>query len=361
MNNKPEIHQIVCGFQKGDAISTNAVRLQNIFRAWGYESEIFCPLRHIAPPLRDQAKDIGEHRSRSRSGNIVLYHFSIGSETVGYFKGLPDRKVLVYHNITPGHFYRGLYDERSMLLDQGRVALKELAPVPELSLADSGYNAAELEEAGYRNVKVLPIILDFAHLDRHTDETVIKRYSGDIRNILFVGRIVPNKRYEHLIMAFHAYRQFIGKPARLLLVGSYIQMERYLAYLHNLVHELKLKDVIFTGHMIQDRLVAHFRVADLFLSMSEHEGFCIPLLEAMHFSVPVMAYAAAAVPETLGGSGILFREKDYRRIAEMMDLVLDDRKIRSRVIARQNERLTTFDPVSLEKKLRGYLAQWLPS
>lgn len=356
---KPEIHQIVCGFQRGDAISTNALRLQKIFHAWGYESEIFCPLRHITPTLRSQAMDIGEHRSRSRPENIILYHFSIGSETVGYFKGLPDRKVLVYHNITPGYFYRSLYDERAMLLEQGRRALRELAPVPELSLADSMYNASELHEAGYRNVRVLPIILDFDHLDKRTDETVIKRYSGNVKNILFVGRIVPNKRYEHLIEAFHAYKRFINKPARLLLVGSYIEMERYLSYLHNVVHELRLDDVIFTGHMVQDRLVAHFRVADLFLSMSEHEGFCIPLLEAMHFSVPVMAYAAAAVPETLGGSGVLFHEKNYFKIAEMMDLMLNDQSLREHVIARQRERLAVFNPESLERKLKGYLSQWL--
>ena len=149
--------------------------------------------------------------------------------------------------------------------------------------------------------------------------------------------------------------------ARLLLVGSYIDLERYLALLRNMVRELKLDNVIFTGHIRLEQLTAYYRAADLFLCMSAHEGFCIPLLEAMHFGIPILAYGAAAVPETLGGSGVLVREKDFPRIAELMDLLLNDVSLREGIIRRQRGRLRDFDPAHLEKKLKGYLAPWLPS
>jgi len=358
---KPAIHQIVAGFVDGDAISNLALTLQGVFRGWGYDSEIFCPRRHITPKMSGRAKDIGEHRPLSCRGHIVIFHFSIGSETTEYFARLPERKVLVYHNITPGHYYRSLYDGRETLLTQGRKELKALASTPDLSLADSSFNAGELEEAGFRNVRVMPIILNMDHLSCPPDRSIVTRYRDGMKNILFVGRIVPNKRFEDLIKACYAYRLFLNRKARLLLVGSYIDLERYLALLRNMVRELKLDNVIFTGHIRLEQLTAYYRAADLFLCMSEHEGFCIPLLEAMHFGIPILAYGAAAVPETLGGSGVLVREKDFPRIAELMDLLLNDVSLREGIIRRQRGRLRDFDPAHLEKKLKGYLAPWLPS
>jgi glycosyltransferase involved in cell wall biosynthesis len=357
---KLAIHQIVAGFVEGDAISNLALRLQAIFRGWGCESEIFCPLRHIDPKMRDRARDLGAHRPQSRPGNIVLFHFSIGSETVDYFRGLPDRKMLIYHNITPGRYFHSIYDERELLLNQGRRELASLAGVPELALADSAFNAGELEEAGFGNVKVMPIILDAERLKCPPEGGILRRYRDGAKNILFVGRVVPNKRFEDLIKALYAYRSFVRGTARLLIVGSYLGLERYLALLKNLARELKLDDVLFTNHVRQDQLVAYYRVADLFLCMSEHEGFCIPLLESMYFDVPILAYRAAAVAETLGGTGVLVGEKDFRRIAEMMDLLLSDAPLREQVIGRQRERLKEFDPERLERRLRGYMAPWLP-
>ncbi|MEI6633667.1 MAG: glycosyltransferase family 4 protein [Chlamydiota bacterium] len=353
------VHQIVAGFVEGDAISNYALALQAIFRAWGHESEIFCPLRHISPRMRGRARDLAAHRARAKPGDLMLFHFSIGSETVDYFRGLPAPRVLVYHNITPGRYFHALYDDRELLLDQGRRELALLAGVPDLSLADSSFNAAELKEAGFKRVEVMPIILGAELSGVKPDESVVRRLHDGKKNILFVGRIVPNKRYEDLLRCFHACRRFVGAEARLLLVGSYMGLERYLAFLKNMARELRLDDVLFTNHVRQDQLAAYYRAADLFLCMSEHEGFCIPLLEAMAAGVPVLAYAAGAVPETLGGSGVMVREKDYPRIAEMMAALLADGPLRAGVIARQRERLAAFDPAALERRLRGYLSPWL--
>lgn len=358
---KPGIHQIVAGFVEGDAISNYALALQEIFRGWGCDSEIFCPRRHIAPKMIGRAKEIGQHGAVSRKENVVIFHFSIGSETIDYFKRIPGKKVLVYHNITPGRYYRSVYDGRELILTQGRNELNSLASIPDLSLADSAFNARELVEAGYGNVQVMPIIVNRDHLNCPPDKSIINRYRDGVKNVLFVGRVVPNKRFEDLIKACHAYRLFLDRGVRLLLVGSHIGLERYLAILRNMVRELKLGNVLFTGHVRLDQLIAYYRVADIFLCMSEHEGFCIPLLEAMQFGVPILAYNAGAVPETLGGSGALAHEKDFPRIAELMDVLLNDAAVREGVVLRQRERLKDFDPALLEKKLKGYLAPWLTS
>lgn len=353
------IHQIVAGFVEGDAISNHALALQAIFRSWGYASEIFCPLRHIFPKMRARARDLAAHRAAARPGDLVIFHFSIGSETVDYFRELPAPRALVYHNITPGHYFHALYDERELLLDRGRRELASLAALPDLCLADSAFNAEELLAAGFKNVEVMPIIVDDALSRERPDEKFLRRWRDGLKNILFVGRVVPNKRYEDLLKAFHAYRRFIRPDARLLLVGSYIGLERYLALLKNLARELGLDNVLFTNHVRQDQLVGFYRVADLFLCASEHEGFCIPLLEAMAAGVPILAYAAGAVPETLGGSGVLYRRKDYPRIAEMMALLLANEPLRASVVARQRARLAAFDPDLLERRLKGYLARWI--
>ncbi|MCX6356381.1 MAG: hypothetical protein NT045_00620, partial [Candidatus Aureabacteria bacterium] len=146
----PAIHQIVAGFVEGDAISDLALRLRDIFRAWGHEAEIFCPRRHISPKMRPLALDLAEHRARYHRGDLTLLHFSIGSETVNRFRELATPRILIYHNITPGRYYRSVYDEREALLDQGRRELSTLAPLPDLSLADSAFNASELEASGFR-------------------------------------------------------------------------------------------------------------------------------------------------------------------------------------------------------------------
>lgn len=353
------IHQIVAGFTEGDAISNNALALRAIFRSWGREAEIYCPPRHVSPRMRGQARDLAAHRAAARPGDVAILHFSIGSETVDHFRRLPSPRVLVYHNITPGRWFRALYDERELVLEQGRRELVSLASVPDLSLADSAFNAAELAEAGFRGVAVMPIIVPPATDGVKPDEGLLRRLRDGKKNILFVGRIVPNKRYEDLFKCLDAHRRFAGGGARLVLVGSYLGLERYLALLRNMARELRLDDVLFTNHVRREELAAYYRAADLFLCMSEHEGFCIPLIEAMAAGVPILAYAAGAVPETLGGSGVLVRRKDYPRIAEMMAALLSDGPLRAGIVARQRARLAAFDPAALERRLKGYLSPWL--
>jgi glycosyltransferase involved in cell wall biosynthesis len=182
-------------------------------------------------------------------------------------------------------------------------------------------------------------------------------FDDEKTNFLFVGRIIPNKRFEDLIKVFHVYQKYIDPNCRLLLVGESKGFERYFDALVRTMDELELKDVVFTGHVDTDDLAAYYQLADLFLCLSEHEGFCVPLIEAFRFGVPVMAFEAGAVPETLGGAGILIREKRLDEIAEMAHLLVHDSSLREKVVAGQDRVLEAMDQRDDEGLLTGFIEQ----
>ena len=350
-----EIHQFVAGFASGDAISINALYLQSILRKWGHNSKIFSIGEHISRDMRAYAEDYKRHSKYSGPKAVAIYHFSIGSELSNYFKFLPDKKLLIYHNITPAKYFYTINETKAKVLSQGREELASLADVPDLSLADSEYNRRELAEAGFKNTEVLPLTVDLNHLNDKPSRKIISRYRDQFVNLLFVGRMVPNKRFEDIIKVFYYYKKVINRQSRLLLVGAWGGCENYLAYLRGFTAELELSDVVFTGAVKFRELLACYRLADVFICMSEHEGFCIPLLEAMHFHIPIVAFSAAAVPETLGGAGLLVKRKNYEEIAELVDLLVKDKHLRQEVLARQNERLKDFAKSGVEEKFKGFL------
>ena len=163
----------------------------------------------------------------------------------------------------------------------------------------------------------------------------------------------------YIIKVFYFYQKTLNPRSRLFLVGSHSGQEKYLSYLRALVRELDLRDVVFTGHVNQKKLLAYYRIADAFLCMSEHEGFLIPVLESMHFGIPVIAYDAGAVRGTLGGASILVTEKKFEEIAELVGLVIEDADLREKIVECQTRRLADFQRPVVEKRLREYLAPFL--
>ncbi len=350
-----EIHQLAAGFASGDAISINALYLQSILRKWGHNSKIFSVGEHISREMRAYAEDYNRHSKYSNPGAVAIYHFSIGSELSNYFKSLPDKKLLIYHNITPAKYFYTINETKAKVLFRGREELANLVNVPDLSVADSEYNRRELTEAGFKNTGVLPLTVDLNHLDDKPSRKILNRYRDQFVNLLFVGRMVPNKRFEDIIKVFYYYKKVINPRSRLFLVGAFGGCENYLAYLRGLTAELELSDVVFAGVVKFRELLAYYRLSDVFICMSEHEGFCLPLLEAMHFQIPIVAFSAAAVPETLGGAGVLVNRKNYEEIAEFVDLLVKDKHLRQEILKKQNERLKEFDKSKIEEKLKGYL------
>ena len=328
-----KVHQLLAALSYGDAIGNEALAIQRQLRAAGHESDIFAELVH--PRVAHLARPLWEYREVSSPETVCIYHFSIGSAAGRLIHGAPDRLVIVYHNITPARFFLGFHAHLAGLCHHGRRELEAFAPRAELGLGDSEFNRQELEEAGFRRTAVLPIVLDLSLYDRPPSPVVRKRFDDGRVNVLFVGRVIPNKRIDDIIRSFAVFQRWLQPRSRLLLVGDYRGFERYLGRLRELVSELGAEEVVFAGHVDDDELYAFYRVADAFLCLSEHEGFCVPLQEAMHFSLPVIAYDAGAVRETLRGGGILLQDKRPDLVAELLDRVTHGGELRRAVLASQ--------------------------
>ena len=195
--------------------------------------------------------------------------------------------MVIYHNITPAHFFLGFHPHLAGLCHHGRRELAAFAARTELALGDSEFNRQELEQAGFARTAVLPIVLDLSLYERPPSPVVRRLYDDGRTNVLFVGRIIPNKKIDDLVRSFAVFQKWVKPHSRLLLVGDHRGFERYFDRLQELVRELRVDEVVFTGQVDDDELYAYYRLADVFLCLSEHEGFGVPLQEAMHFGLPV--------------------------------------------------------------------------
>jgi glycosyltransferase involved in cell wall biosynthesis len=351
MRDQRTLHQFIIGATPGDAITDQAFVIQRWLREAGFQSEIYAESIH--PSLLRKVKPYRDYRP-ARPGELVILHHSIGSDLVDHLLGQSVCFLIVYHNVTPPHFFQPFDPSLARQVSRGREQLQSLRKRTVLALGDSSFNETELRRAGYAHTGVLPIVLDPAQYDLEPNSDLLARYQGGGVKLLFVGRLVPNKRQEDLIKLLWYYRR-IDPEARLFLVGS-PWVPSYAEWLQELAEMLGLADaVVFTGHVSQQDLVTYYRLADIYVSMSEHEGFGKPLIESMYFGIPVLAYAAAGVPETMGGAGVLFREKDYEALAELVDIIVKDETIRDRIVARERERVKEFLEPSVRQKWEQYL------
>jgi glycosyltransferase involved in cell wall biosynthesis len=264
--------------------------------------------------------------------------------------------MLVYHNITPPEYFVGVNEELIRSCYLGRRELTAYAARCELAAGDSEFNRKELEELGFAPTAVLPVVPDFTHLDVDPDPFLARQFDDDWTNVLFVGRVIPNKRFDDLIRIFHAYRTFHNPRSRLLLVGSSTGFENYRVQLDHLAMRLKTPDVYFTGHITNEQLAAFYDVADVFLSASEHEGFCVPLVEAFYKRVPVVAYAATAVPWTMHGGGVLYHTKDPVAVAALMDNLVSDEAVMDDVVRSQDAALERLRAEDFSGTLMAHVA-----
>jgi glycosyltransferase involved in cell wall biosynthesis len=349
-----QVHQFHPTVSFGDAISNQILSLQRLLRRMGHRSEIFC--EHLPLDFKGRVQQIAQYAHYSSPENVLLLHFSLGYSpgVMAWLEQVPDRKVVVYHNITPHTYFTGINDVYFEAAQVGREQLERLGTLAEIGWGDSTFNCQELAGLGWTRLGVLPIVFEPKRYAVRPDRKVLKRWQGGV-NVLFVGRVSPNKRFEDLILTFYYLKRLVRPDARLLLVGSAHGMEPYLEFLQALVKRLSLSDVTFTGHVSTAQLVAYYRCASVCLSMSEHEGFGVPLLESMYFGVPIVAYKAAAVPETLGDSGVLVRNKEHAAVAELIGLLVEDEHLRAPIVARQRERLRDFLPERAQDLLRELL------
>jgi glycosyltransferase involved in cell wall biosynthesis len=321
----------------GDAIGNEVLGIQQVLRRAGYRSDIF--VETADPRLEDATRDYRDLTSETSPDNILFHHFSIGSKASRIAFALPARMVLVYHNITPPEYFIGVHPLLVHQCFDGRRELRAYVRRCHLALGDSEFNRAELEAIGFPDTGVLPVVPSFAHLDVPPDRFMAAAFDDEWTNILFVGRVIPNKRIDDLIRVFHAYRTRFNPRSRLLIAGSYGGFENYLAMLHRLIATLGTPDVHFAGQVTNQELTAYYDVADLFLCASEHEGFCVPLIEAFYKRVPVLAYAATAVPATMDGGGVLYDTKDPAVVAPLIEAIVGNEDLQETILAAQDAAL----------------------
>ncbi len=343
-----EIHQLLPNLAYGDAISNHALTIRDNLRDRGYKSEIF--VRYLDERVATEAK-VFECKISPQAG--LIYHHSIGSELTNYAISHPGSKCLIYHNITPAEFFQPYRPDFAAILDKGRAELQGLARYFNVSVGDSAYNAAELVASGFEQPGVLPIAVDPRKWNRSADAELMEKLQDGKSNLLFVGRIAPNKCQEQLVEAFSHYLT-MDAEARLILVGEGNSNDPYYHRLLNTIEKFNLTSYILTPGQVNDaQLLAYYRTAHLFWSMSEHEGFGVPLVEAMWFDIPILAYKSSAVPETLGESALMFNSKeDLVQVAALAKLLVKDRSLKNQIIKGQKVRREDFSPAVVGEKLQ---------
>lgn len=345
------IHQILPYFGYADAIGNLALMLRRVLREWGYPSEIFAEVWE--PRLAKECRPHYAYRQFSHSDNLLILHYSVGGQVNQFVLNLPDRVVIYYHNITPAHYFYAVNGDLARRLEEARRDLP-LFVEKAFAIADSPFNQHDLEQMGFRVLGVVPPIFSLEHMPSSRLTQIDLTWDNSETRWLHVGRLAPNKCIHDIVKAFYFYHTWITPRSRLLLVGTIEGMQEYVDALHRLVARLGLDDaVVFTGRV--ENVKHYYQMADVYISMSEHEGFCIPLIEAMRCDVPVLAYASTSVPSTLGDAGVLVRRKEYPIIAEIAHEVIANDSLRTRLVSRQRERLAAFAPDVVRAQFRECL------
>lgn len=352
------ILQILPNVSFGDGVSNDALAIDKVLKKNGYKTGIYADVIDDRFPKGTAFKV--KKMPKTGQNDIIIYHLSTGSRLNDLLPGLKGHKIILYHNITPASFFEKYDVKIQKNCIEGRKGLENLKKVPDYCIADSPFNKKELEDSGYTcKIDVLPIVIPFEDYHKRPNEKILKRYTGDgYTNILFTGRIVPNKKQEDVIEAFHYYQKYYNPKSRLFLVGSFV-LKKYYNNLRAYVKELGVKNVIFTGHISFDEILAYYSLSDLFLCLSEHEGFCIPLVEAMVFKIPIIAFQSTGVTGTMGEGGFPIKRKDPLETAGIIHYVQTHPDIRQELIRRGQEQLLRFQPEKVEGQFLEYLKEFI--
>ncbi len=344
------IHQLLPRLSWGDAVGNQVRYLQSLLRAWGYASEVYAS--QWDEECGGQVRPADAWPKEAREDSVLLIHHSFESRLVPLIARGPGRKVLVYHNVTPAPLFEGFDRKVAAACEAAREELLALRPLVEAAFAYSHFSAEELTAAGFARVDVLPFALDWSAFHAPADPAFEAEFDDGCVNILFVGRAVPSKRIDDVMRVFAAYQRLYQPRSRLLIAGYLNRETPYGTYLHGVKELLGAERIHLLGRVSASQLSACYSVATAYLSMSRHEGFGVPLLEAMERGVPVVAYGAAAVPETMGGAGLATRTRDPVEVAQLLAVLEREPKLRAKVLAGQRARLKSLGQAAVAERVR---------
>lgn len=346
-----------------DAVSQHTLEAQKVLHSMGFVSEIFAT--SFGPGLAGRVRPIEELPVEGDGRQWICYQLSIGSPAADVILRHPAPKIVNYHNITPPELVDAWMPFLGEEVRLGRVQLQALAPVAELGIGVSRFNAAELDEAGYRRTAVAPLMADTSQFARSPDPA--RRHLLDRAkeeggaDWLFVGQMLPHKAFEDVVRAFACYLRAFDARARLHLVGR-PSCRTYAEAVRRYVSSLGMDEKVdIAGSVSQAELAAYYQAADVFVCLSGHEGFCAPLIEAMHLGVPVVAYGVAAVPETVVDAGVVLPVKSPEVVATAVHRVMDDRALRERLVDKGIERAGAFTVEAARKGFADAVSAVLPS
>jgi len=353
-----QIHQFVHTLNYGDAISGEALTIRRLLAERGLGGNIYS--LHAHDKVKEQTRhwlQFDEDLAVSRAQNqpvCVILHYSIASPLNDLFMATESvERVVIYHNLTPPRWFANYNSRVYQDLQRGVIELPSIINAADLVLADSEFNRDELAQFTNRSISVLPLPLDLEKwsVPANGGIAAVLKAKGEV-NLLHVGRLAPNKCVEDIIKSFYFYRHKIQPRSKLWLIGIDIDTEIYSFELRRLISRFNLKDSVeLVGAVADGELRSFYENCDVYLCMSEHEGFCLPLLEAMYFRLPVIAYGACAVPETLGGAGVLVQQKAHAEIAEVVNLLVTDQAARSKIIEAGEKRIRDFSEAQFDKLL----------
>jgi glycosyltransferase involved in cell wall biosynthesis len=334
------VHEYCSDLEPG-AVGAHALVVRDLLQRAGHRCEIVTPRLHPAYAASG-AHLLGEVRG---TPDLLVYQMGIGAEVADVLLARSEPLVVNYHNLTPSRLLAGWDPVGAYGVMWGRQQLRALASRSELGIAVSRYNEAELVEAGFARTAAVPYLLDLGAFGKEPDARVLERLRATRTGTewLFVGRVAPHKAQHDLVKAFAAYRRFYDSGARLHLVGGGLDTT-YGRALTSFVQSLGLGDVVVcTGAVADGELAAHYAAADVFVVASEHEGFCVPLLESWYHRIPIVARSVAAIPETLGDGGLLIEAKDPYTFATAVARVATDGRVRDTLVANGTARLAQFE------------------
>jgi glycosyltransferase involved in cell wall biosynthesis len=349
------IDHVIPSLASRDAIGGHVMQLRDLLRSRGYQSDIY--YGNASSDRLDDGLPVSRLGDRPSAGRVLLYQLSIGSGVADIFRGRSERKFVNYHNITPADLLEAWMPSVGEEVRLGRAQLRDLASVTEFAIADSEFNERELQAAGYRSTTTVPLLIDLDGFAGSPDRALAARLADQKADggadLLFVGKVSPHKGQHDLVKALAAYRRLYDPKARLHLVGGSISDEYQLA-VERFAQELDLLGAVeIAGSVTHEELIAYYAASDVFVCLSNHEGFCVPLLESMYHRLPIVAYTNTAVPETVRGAGLILPNKEPARVAAAIDRVVRDDQLRTTLAQAASERVGTF---ALPRVQDGFLS-----
>jgi glycosyltransferase involved in cell wall biosynthesis len=349
------IDQVVPSFGRRDAIGTHVLHLRQVLRDAGYASDIWC--RGAFDEVRAECHLLGELSPLARPRTWWLYHFATGSPEADLLARRPEPVMVDYHNFTPPELFGTWAPEAVGDAFLGRVQLTELAARTTFAMADSAFNEQDLLAVGYRRTVAVPPLFDPGAHEHAVDGTLLaerrRQRQGGGADWLFVGRVAPSKAQHDVVKAFACYRRWFDPDARLHLVGASVG-HAYPRALERFARRLGLGEaVLLAGSVTDEELAAYYATADVFVCLSDHEGFCIPVVEAMHLGVPVVAFDAGAMGETVGTGGLVLGHKAPATVAVAVDRAVREPELRARLVSAGKRRAASFSFATTRRRWRA--------